>query len=341
MIYKGYKKPLTTDDMWDLSPQNKTSSIIKKFNKVWLPTVEREKDLANKKSSKGQTVTTDINLLTALCKTFWSEWLFIAPIKFLASILKFVSPLVLDRLITFMTPNNTEPEWRGYLYASLMLVSPILESIFNGQYGYRNYLISMRIRNCIISVIYRKVCFYFIFYLKRQKLSTNLIEIKIIEYQSLKLSSSGRKNFTTGQIVNLIAVDSQRMMDFLNMASILWSAPLQIGIALYLLWQQLGVATLAGMLFMITLLPLNGLIAEKIRLKSKEIMKMKDKRVKLMNEILNGIRVFKLYAWETSFKHQVFKHREEEVRNLNYAAYLSGAMTFSFTCAPFFVIIFI
>ena len=67
------------------------------------------------------------------------------------------------------------------------------------------------------------------------------------------------------------------------------------------------------------------------------VMKMKDKRVKLMNEILNGIKVFKLYAWETSFKDQVLHSRQKEVNDLNKMAYLSGFMTFSMTSAPFFV----
>jgi len=56
-----------------------------------------------------------------------------------------------------------------------------------------------------------------------------------------------------------------------------------------------------------------------------------------MNEILNGIKVLKLYAWENSFRDQVMGYREKEVKYLNKTAYLSGAMIFTFTSAPFFV----
>ena len=48
-------------------------------------------------------------------------------------------------------------------------------------------------------------------------------------------------------------------------------------------------------------------------------MKDKDKRVKLMDEILNGIKVLKLYAWEPSFGEQVLDIRENEIRSLKNA----------------------
>ena len=151
------------------------------------------------------------------------------------------------------------------------------------------------------------------------------------------LSSAGRKSYTTGEIVNLMAVDSQRMVDFLSVANFLYAGPLEMGIALYLLWRQLGIATLAGIIFMVLLLPTNGFIAAKMRQFGMKVMKMKDKRVKLMNEILSGIKVFKLYAWETSFKDEVVKHRANEVKFLNKQAYLGAGMSFTFISAPFFV----
>ena len=134
-----------------------------------------------------------------------------------------------------------------------------------------------------------------------------------------------------------MAVDSQRIMDFLALANYLWSAPLQIVIALVMLWQQLGIATMAGVAFMVVLMPINYMIASKMKGMFMSVMRMKDKRVKLMNEILNGIKVFKLYAWETSFQEQVMKFRELEVKSIKQTAYYSAVMTFSFTSAPFFV----
>ncbi|XP_042169666.1 multidrug resistance-associated protein 1, partial [Oncorhynchus tshawytscha] len=66
-------------------------------------------------------------------------------------------------------------------------------------------------------------------------------------------------------------------------------------------------------------------------------MKSKDNRIKLMNEVLNGIKVLKLYAWELAFKDKVSAIRESELRVLKKAAYLGAISTFTWVCAPFLV----
>ncbi len=66
-------------------------------------------------------------------------------------------------------------------------------------------------------------------------------------------------------------------------------------------------------------------------------MKSKDNRIKLMNEMLNGIKVLKLYAWELAFKDKVSEIRESELKVLKKAAYLAAVSTFTWVCAPFLV----
>lgn len=83
--------------------------------------------------------------------------------------------------------------------------------------------------------------------------------------QALALSSVARGKFTTGEIVNLMSVDTQRIMDYMQVFNLLWVTPLQIGIAIFLLWGQLGVATMGGLAVMILLLPINGVVTAYIR----------------------------------------------------------------------------
>lgn len=88
---------------------------------------------------------------------------------------------------------------------------------------------------------------------------------------------------------------------------------------------------------MIILIPVNGFIANKIKDLQIRQMKNKDERVKLMNEVLNGIKVLKLYAWEPSFENQVLRIREKEIKVLKEAAYLNAGTSFIWSCAPFLV----
>ena len=99
----------------------------------------------------------------------------------------------------------------------------------------------------------------------------------------------------------------------------------------------IGPSVLAGLAVMIILIPLNGFIASKVKTLQIRQMKNKDERVKLMNEVLSGIKVLKLYAWEPSFEEQILKIRNKEIQVLKEAAYLNAGTSFIWSCAPFLV----
>jgi ABC-type multidrug transport system fused ATPase/permease subunit len=159
----------------------------------------------------------------------------------------------------------------------------------------------------------------------------------VIYRKVLKLSPNGRKVFTTGEIVNIMSVDTQRVMEYVQIANLLWICPLQISFSIYLLWQHLQYGSFAGLSIMLLLLPINGFIGAKMRRKQIRLLQQRDQRTKLMSEILNGIKVLKLYAWEPSFVEQIKKYRINEIKNLRKQAYLSSGITFAFNSAPFFV----
>lgn len=116
-----------------------------------------------------------------------------------------------------------------------------------------------------------------------------------------------------------------------------WSAPLQITLALYFLWTLLGSAALAGLAVMIIVIPIKGVIVNKTKALQIRQMKYKDERVKMMNEILSGIKVLKLYAWEPSFENQVLNIRKKEMKELKDATYLNAGSSFLWSFAPFLV----
>jgi len=112
----------------------------------------------------------------------------------------------------------------------------------------------------------------------------------------LRISNTARKSFTTGEIVNLMAVDAHRFIDLIPLLNFIWSSPFQIFLAVYSLWQLLGPSVLAGIFVMILLIPINAAVANKsMKLQGKQ-MTNKDQRLRLMNEILSGIKVIILFT---------------------------------------------
>lgn len=93
--------------------------------------------------------------------------------------------------------------------------------------------------------------------------------------KSLKLSNEGRASKSTGDIVNYMAVDTQRLQDLTQYGQQLWSAPYQITLCMISLYQLVGFSMLAGVGAMIFMIPINGLIARLMKKLQKEQMKNK------------------------------------------------------------------
>ena len=66
-------------------------------------------------------------------------------------------------------------------------------------------------------------------------------------------------------------------------------------------------------------------------------MRQKDCRFKLLNEILAGIKILKLYAWEPSFERQLLSHREKELQNIKMVNYINAFGSLCWLLAPYLV----
>lgn len=138
-------------------------------------------------------------------------------------------------------------------------------------------------------------------------------------------------------MVNLIAVDTQMLVGLMVYVNMLWSGPLQIIVSTYMLWRYLGVSALAGLATMIIFVPINVLITMITKKLKRNKLKIQDSRIKTTNEVLNGIKVIKLYGWELSFKNIIGKIRSNEMGLLRKTAAVSAASSFTWSCAPLLV----
>ena len=76
------------------------------------------------------------------------------------------------------------------------------------------------------------------------------------------MSSKARKNRTVGEIVNHISVDAQRLLDLVTYLYAIYTAPLQIALALGLLYRFMGPSVFAGFGVMVLIIPFNILAAK-------------------------------------------------------------------------------
>uniref|UniRef100_A0A8C5GHF6 ABC-type glutathione-S-conjugate transporter n=1 Tax=Gouania willdenowi TaxID=441366 RepID=A0A8C5GHF6_GOUWI len=199
----------------------------------------KEDDKKVKKSKKNKEEENYPNswLVSTVFKTFKGVLLESAFFKLLQDLLAFVSPQLLKLMISF-TKDKSRHTWEGYLYAVLLFVVAVLQSIFLQQYFQRCFVLGMKVRTAITAAVYKK---------------------------ALVVSNDARKESTVGETVNLMSADAQRFNDVTNFIHLLWSCPLQIIISIVFLWMELGPSVLAGLAVMVLLAPINGLLATKAR----------------------------------------------------------------------------
>lgn len=129
--------------------------------------------------------------------------------------------------------------------------------------------------------------------------------ITTIYRKTVQLRKISLEKFSSGEIINFMSTDTDRIVNFCPSFHAFWSLPVQVAVTLYLLYRQIGMSFLAGVVFAILLIPINRFLANKIGELSTKMMHYKDQRVKLMSEILYGIRVLKFHSWESLFASKV------------------------------------
>ena len=115
-------------------------------------------------------------------------------------------------------------------------------------------------------------------------------------------------------MVNLLSNDVNRFDMYPRLLHYLWAGPLQFILVMYLSWRSIGNATFVGGALILLFVPFQSWISKKFSQLRSETAKKTDIRIKIMSEIIQGIKVIKMYAWENSFAELAADARREEIK---------------------------
>uniref|UniRef100_A0A7N0U2M8 ABC-type xenobiotic transporter n=3 Tax=Kalanchoe fedtschenkoi TaxID=63787 RepID=A0A7N0U2M8_KALFE len=221
---------------------------------------------------------------------------------------QFVGPVILNLLLENM--QQAGPAWKGYVYAFAIFVGVVLEVLSEAQYFQNLMRVGYWLRSTLVAAVFRK---------------------------SLRLTHEGRQQFPSGKITNLMTTDAESLQQVTQSLHALWSAPFRIIIALVLLFQQLGIASLLGALLLVLMFPIQTAVISRIHKFTKKGLQRTDKRIGLMNEVLAAMDTVKCYAWETSFQSKIQSVRNEELSWFRKLSVLGALNSFILNTIPVFV----
>uniref|UniRef100_A0A8C0KHX7 ATP binding cassette subfamily C member 9 n=1 Tax=Canis lupus dingo TaxID=286419 RepID=A0A8C0KHX7_CANLU len=249
----------------------------------------------------------------AMYRAFGRPILLSSTFRYLADLLGFAGPLCISGIVqrvneTQNGTNNTtgvktlsskEFLENAYVLAVLLFLALILQRTFLQASYYVTIETGINLRGALLAMIYNKI---------------------------LRLSTSNLSmgEMTLGQINNLVAIETNQLMWFLFLCPNLWAMPVQIIMGVILLYNLLGSSALVGAAVIVLLAPIQYFIATKLAEAQKSTLDYSTERLKKTNEILKGIKLLKLYAWEHIFCKSVEETRMKELSSLKtFALYTS------------------
>ncbi|QHN90835.1 ABC transporter C family member [Arachis hypogaea] len=289
-----------TLDLEDVPQLDSSDSVVRAFPKF------REKVEADCGAVNNLTT---IKLVKLLIISEWKEILFTAVLALLNTLASYVGPYLIVAFVQYLDGQRLY-ENQGYVLVYTFFLAKLVECLTQRHWFFRLQQIGLRMRALLVTMIYNK---------------------------SLTLSCQSKQGHTSGEVINFMSVDADRIGVFSWYIHDLWMVALQISLALLILYKSLGLASIAAFVATIVVMLANvplGSLQEKYQDK---LMDSKDIRMKATSEILRNMRILKLQGWEMKFLAKITELRKTEKGWLKKFVYTSAMTTFVFWGAPTFV----
>ncbi|KTG41116.1 hypothetical protein cypCar_00023401, partial [Cyprinus carpio] len=279
----------------------------------------RLKDSYEEQRQKTEDPEKSPSIWKSMYRAFGGSILLSSTFRYMADLLGFAGPLCISGIVgnlhssteidrTNKTANMTfgvffmssnELLKNTSVLAVLLFLALVLQRTFLQASYYVTIETGINLRGALLAMIYNKI---------------------------LRLSTSNMSmgEMTLGQINNLVAIETNQLMWFLFLCPNLWAMPVQIIMGVILLYYLLGNSALIGAGVILLLAPVQYLIATKLADTQKSTLDYSTDRLKKTTEILKGIKLLKLYAWENIFCDRVEETRGKELTSLKtFALYTS------------------
>ncbi|KAJ0229843.1 ABC transporter type 1 [Hirschfeldia incana] len=295
LLMDGFKKPLSPEDIPSLAPEDEAELADTKFSQAW-DTLLAEGSLAKERNL----------VFRAIAKVYFKENIFTAVCALFRTIAVVSLPLMLYVFVEYANSDHRDLR-TGFFNLACLVLLKLVDSLSMRHWYFAARRSGMRIRSALMVAAYKK---------------------------QLKLSSSGRKNHSSGEIVNYIAVDAYRMGEFLWWFHSGWSVTLQLLLSTLVLFGVVGAGAFPGLVLLLLCGLLNLPFAKMIKNSQTQFMMAQDKRLRSTSEILNSMKVIKLQSWEEEFKRQIEYFRADEFKWLAKAQLTKAFGTFLYWLSP-------
>ncbi|XP_042477442.1 ABC transporter C family member 3-like [Macadamia integrifolia] len=300
LLALGHRKTLNLEDVPHLANCDSANVVFTRFKNM-LESDDNDND------NGGQINT--LKLVKALILSTMKEILWTTILHILCTLASYVGPYLIKAFVQYLNSSH-QLKYRGYALVFIFFLSKLIRCISERLLFFQLRKTGIKVRAALFSIIYKK---------------------------GLMLSSQSRQEHTSGENINLMSVDVERIGLFSWYFHNIWVVPIQLVLALFILYKNLGLASLVAFVSTIILMLANiplGKLQDKFQ---RELMDSKDRRMKVTSEALRNMRILKLQGWEMKFLAKIIEHRNFETIWLKKLLYSLAMISFVYLSAPMFV----
>lgn len=217
---------------------------------------------------------------------------------------RIAQPLCLGGLVSYFAPGqDTIGKTEAYYYAAgIVLCSFVPVAVFHHFILYI-FQIGMAIRVACCSLLYKK---------------------------ALRITKAAGTDGITGQVINLMSNDVAKFDTATSLVHDIWKGPIELLLLGCFIYREIGASGLIGIVFLLSFIPLQAWVGKKAASFRLKTATRTDRRVRFMNEIIQGIQVIKMYAWEDSFSRMVDGIRRKEINGVRGTLFIrAGLLSFN------------
>uniref|UniRef100_A0A182VRM2 Uncharacterized protein n=1 Tax=Anopheles minimus TaxID=112268 RepID=A0A182VRM2_9DIPT len=286
MFRKGYSQTFEISDLYTPLEEDRADRLGDRLERQW----NRQLELQNHTPPRSP------SLVRAIFRTLWKEWLTLSVLALLAEVvLRLLQPIFLGRMLLYFREGSNMTREDALYYAGCMVAVRAIIVLCDNQYGIISVLTGVKAKIAVCSVVYRK---------------------------SLRLARNALGDTSPGKMVNLMSNDVNRFDIASYLVCFMWTSPIVMLLAAALLWYEIGWSGVMGLIAIVIITPIQsytGTLTSRYRLRT--ALKT-DERIRLMDEIIAGIAVIKMYAWERPFSKLISQARRKEMKEVLKSGYL-------------------
>ncbi|KYQ56410.1 Multidrug resistance-associated protein 4, partial [Trachymyrmex zeteki] len=304
----SFKRDLEESDIYRPIKADESEKLTDHLEKYWNRELDKLKNLEYIVGKDGQKVPlkkkSRPKLYKAVYKTFWLPYFIIGICSFIqCSVVRVMIPILQSWIIKYFISDPNAKHKISTNEVMIYITFLIIVNVFSIMLIHHSFMqslhVGMRIRIACSSLLYRKL---------------------------LRLNTASMNQTGTGQIMNLLSNDVIRFDQLTMCLNYIWIMPFMIAIVGTIMWQKVGISGFAGIgTLLIIVLPGQGTLSFLNHKLRAMIAPLTDRRVQLMSELIAGIQVVKMYAWEKPFSQIVSVIRKLEIKQIKYSSYMRAA----------------